>query len=180
MAAVSLSPSPISSYPSIMSTSARRVPLSSNPNVANSPVRNSSALATAFSKQRHTKRAYASLQREEPYGQPPPAKKQLLNDGTEKVSRSPVRQVKVVRRDPTRPPRDDKPSQEKVSKPSQQEEGRARMQQWKQVTRRNFPGYVFYFESVSNEQRAKVVKQLVHLGAVSYTQHPPRVVVASH
>ncbi|KAK7731060.1 Cdc7p-Dbf4p kinase complex regulatory subunit [Cytospora paraplurivora] len=149
-----------------MSTSTRRVPLSSNPNVANSPIRNSStALATAFSKQRHTKRAYASLQREEPYGQPPPAKKQILNDGTEKITRSPVRQVKVVRRDPTRSYKDDKVHHEKVSKPSQQEDGRARIQQWKQVTRRNFPGYVFYFESVPSEQRAKVLKQLVHLGA---------------
>lgn len=180
MATVSLSPSPISSYPPIMSTSARRVPLSSNQNVANSPVRNSSALATAFSKQRQTKRAYASLQREEPYGQPPPAKKQLLNDGTEKVSRSPVRQVKVVRRDPTRSYRDDKPPQEKAPRLSQQEEGRARVEQWKQVTRRNFPGYVFYFESVSNEQRAKVVKQLAHLGAVSDSQRPSSVVVASY
>ncbi|KUI69865.1 Hsk1-interacting molecule 1 [Cytospora mali] len=166
MATVSLSPSPISSYPSIMSTSARRVPLSSNPNVANSPIRNSSALATAFNKQRHTKRAYASVQREEPYGQPPPAKKQLLNDGTEKVSRSPVRQVKVVRRDPTRPYRDDKTTQERVSKSlSQQEDERARVQQWQQVTRRNFPSFVFYFESVSKEQSAKIVKQLAHLGA---------------
>lgn len=154
-----------------MSTSARRVPLSSNPNVANSPIRNSSsALATAFSKQRHSKRAYASLQREEPYGQPPPAKKQMLNDGTEKASRSPVRQVKIVRRDPTRPYRDDKASQEKASKPSQQEDERARVLQWQQVTRRNFPRYVIYFESVSNEQRARVVKQLVHLGAVSDTR----------
>lgn len=166
MATVSLSPSPISSYPSIMSTSTRRIPLSSNQNAANSPARNSnSALATAFSKQRHTKRAFASLQREEPYGQPPPAKKQLLNDGTEKVTRSPVRQVKVVRRDPTRPHRDDKTSLEKAPKPSQLEEERARVQQWQQVTRRNFPGFVFYFESVSSEQSAKIVKQLVHLGA---------------
>ncbi|KUI52958.1 Hsk1-interacting molecule 1 [Cytospora mali] len=149
-----------------MSTSTRRVPLSSNQNVANSPIRNSSALATAFNKQRHTKRAYASVQREEPYGQPPPAKKQLLNDGTEKVSRSPVRQVKVVRRDPTRPYRDDKTTQEKVSKSlSQQEDERARVQQWQQVTRRNFPSFVFYFESVSKEQSAKIVKQLAHLGA---------------
>lgn len=169
MATISLSPSPISSYPSIMSTSTRRVPLASNPNVANSPIRNSSALATAFSKQRHTKRAYAGVQREEPYGQPPPAKKQILNDGTEKVTRSPVRQVKVVRRDPTRSYKDDKVSHEKVSKQSQEEDGRARIQQWKQVTRRNFPGYVFYFESVPSEQRAKVLKQLVHLGAVSRT-----------
>lgn len=168
MATVSLSPTPISTHPSIMSTSTRRIPLASNQNAANSPVHKSnSALATAFSKQRHTKRAYASLQREEPYGQPPPAKKQLLNDGTEKASKSPVRQVKIVRRDPTRSYRDDKAALEKAPKPSQLEDERARVQQWQQVTRRNFPGFVFYFESVSSEQSAKIVKQLVHLGAVS-------------
>lgn len=179
MATVSLSPPPIFSYPSIMSTSTRRIPLSSNQNAANSPVRNS-ALATAFNKQRHTKRAYASVQREEPYGQPPPAKKQMLNDGTEKASRSPVRQVKIVRRDPTRPHRDDKTSLEKAPRPSQQEDERARVQQWQQVTRRNFPGFVFYFESVSSEQSAKIVKQLVHLGAVSDPGRPSFVVASNH
>ncbi|KAJ0108168.1 g1 s regulator [Diaporthe amygdali] len=164
MAAVSISPSPVSSYPSIMSTSTRRVPLSSNPNVANSPIRNTSALAAALSKQRQQKRAYASVQREEPYGQPPPAKKQMLNDGSEKPARSPVRQVKVVRRDPTRLPKDDKAFQEKNSK-SQREEERARVHQWKEAQRRNFPRFVFYFESVPNDQRSKIVKQLAHWGA---------------
>lgn len=171
MAAVSIPPSPISSYPSIMSTSTGRVPLSSNPNVANSPIRNS-ALAAALSKQRQQKRAYASLQREEPYGQPPPAKKQMLNDGTEKPARSPVRQVKVVRRDPTRAHKDDKTSHERVSK-SQREEERARVHQWKEAQRRNFPGFVFYFESVPNDQRSKIVKQLAHWGAVSATRVQP-------
>lgn len=169
MAAVSIPPSPISSYPSIMSTSTRRAPLSSNPNVANSPIRNSSALAAALSKQRQQKRAYASVQREEPYGQPPPAKKQMLNDGTEKPARSPVRQVKVVRRDPTRLHKDDKPSQDQNTK-SQRDEEKARVRQWKEAQRRNFPGFVFYFESVPNDQRSKIVKQLAHWGAVSSTQ----------
>lgn len=169
MAAVSISPSPISSYPSIMSTSTRRAPLSSNSNAANSPIRNTSALAAALSKQRHPKRAYASVQREEPYGQPPPSKKQMLNDGSERPARSPVRQVKVVRRDPTRPHKDEKTAHERGSK-SQREEERARVHQWKEAQRRNFPGFVFYFESVPNDQRSKIVKQLAHYGAVSPTR----------
>ena len=80
MAAVSISPLPHS----LSSMSSRRVPLSSNPNAANSPYR---ALAAAASKQ---KRSYATIQREESYGQPPPAKKQMLD--SQQTLRTPPRQ----------------------------------------------------------------------------------------
>lgn len=167
MAAVSLSPSPISSYPSTMST--RRIPLSSNPNVANSPVRkHASALVSLVDKHRQQKRNYASVQRDEPYGQPPPTKKKLLNDGSEQPLRSPVRQVKIIRRDLARAAyKDEKPSQNSGSKAARQEDEAARMRRWKEVTRTNFPRYVFYFESCPAEQRSKMVKQLTQLGAVS-------------
>lgn len=168
MAAVSLSPSPISSYPSAYTMSSRRVPLSSNINVANSPVRNtSSSFAAALNKQRLQKRTYASVQREEPYGQPPPNKKKLLNDGTEQPLRSPVRQVKVVRKDIARAYKDEKPSTTSGSKAALREDETARVQRWKEATRSNFLHYVFYFESVPNDQRSKFVKQLTQLGAVS-------------
>lgn len=146
--------------------STRRIPLSSNPNVANSPVQNHS-FAAALNKVRQPKRAYASVQREEPYGQPPPNKKKLLNDGTEQPLRSPVRQVKVIRRDHVRAYKEEKASQASGSKAAQREDEAARMKRWKTVTRANFPNYVFWFESVPNDQRHKLVKQLNQLGAVS-------------
>ncbi|KAF3762007.1 hypothetical protein M406DRAFT_334044 [Cryphonectria parasitica EP155] len=146
--------------------SSRRVPLSSNPNVANSPIRSqSSALASVLGKHRQQKRAYASVQREEHYGQPPPTKKKLLNDGTEQPLRSPVRQVKVIRRDLSRAYKDEKISQASISKVAQQEDEAARVQRWKEATRHSFPSYVFYFESCPAEQRSKLVKQLTQLGA---------------
>lgn len=167
MAAVSLSPSPITSYPPAMSS--RRVPLSSNPNVANSPIRSQSAsFAAVLNKQRQQKRTYASVQREEPYGQPPPLKKKLLNDGTEQPVRSPVRQVKIVRKDLGRPYKDEKHSQTSGSKAALREDETARMQRWKSITRANFPNYVFYFESVPNDQRAKLVRHMAQLGAVRF------------
>lgn len=155
--------------------STRRIPLSSNPNAANSPVQNHS-FAAALNKVRQPKRTYASVQREEPYGQPPPNKKKLLNDGTEQPLRSPVRQVKVVRKDHARAYKEEKTSQTSGSKAAQREDETARMKRWKNVTRTNFPNYVFYFESVPNEQRYKLVKQLNQLGAVSpITAQTPRV-----
>lgn len=150
--------------------SSRRVPLSSHPNGTNSPLRpHSTATASVLNKYRQQKRAYASVQREEPYGQPPPAKKQLLNNGSKEPVRSPpaVRQVKVARPNSNRVFKDDKPSQTLGSKAAQQEDEAARMRRWKEATRQNFPDYVFYFESVPDDKRAKVVKQITQLGGVS-------------
>lgn len=149
--------------------SSRRVPLASNPNVANSPIRNTSSFAAVLSKHRQQKRTHASVQREEPYGQPPPIKKKLLNDGTEQPLRSPVRQVKVVRKDLARAYRDEKLSQTLGSQAAVREDETARVQRWKSITRTNFPKFVFYFESVPNDQRAKLVRHLTQLGAVSST-----------
>lgn len=78
MATVSLSPTL-----SVMSS--RRAPLTSNPNVVNSPLRGAAALA-GYAKQ---KRSHATVQREEAYGQPPPVKKQALENGSQRPIRSP-------------------------------------------------------------------------------------------
>src|SRR3954465_14809026 len=80
MAAISLSPLP----PTLSTMSGRRVPLSSNLNAVNSPFR---AVAAAAAKQ---KRSYANEQREESYGHPPPAKKQMVE--SHKSLRTPPRQ----------------------------------------------------------------------------------------
>lgn len=171
MAAVSLPPSPAAPYPSAavsgsFNMATRRMPLAANPNVANSPIRNS-AMISALGKQRQHKRAHASIQREEAYTQPPPEKKRQLNDGTEKALRTPIRQVKVIRRDPSRPHREEKTAHLVTAKTVQQDDGGERMRRWKEATTRNFPNYVFYFESCPNDQRPKLTKQLTYMGAVS-------------
>lgn len=74
MAAVSIPPSPHSF--SIMAT--RRAPLSSIPNAVNSPCRGAVLASTAVSKR---SRSHSTVQQQHdvPYGEPPPAKKQMLN-----------------------------------------------------------------------------------------------------
>lgn len=158
MATVSLSPSPIPS--SIMST--RRVPLSANPNVANSPVRGIAALTAAASKQ---KRSYANIQREEAYGQAPPAKKQMLDNGSQRALRSPTKQPSriAVARGTTRSYGAENVQQHVGQKPSEEEVDQVR--KWQNHQRSRFPKFVFYFESIPDDQRVKLAKQLAQLGA---------------
>ncbi|KAL8305790.1 hypothetical protein RB597_003506 [Gaeumannomyces tritici] len=173
MATVSLSVSPASF--SAMST--RRVPLSNNPNVANSPLRGSHVSAAAnsfgFSKQ---KRSYASAQREELYGQPPPAKKQMLgNVSTYRTTlRSPVKPRTVAhaaslqRASATERDRErerDRASQQASRAPKITEREIETIQKWVANQKAQFPRHVFYFESVPDDVRAKLARQLMALGA---------------
>ena len=168
MAAVSLSPLPFD----LSSMSSRRVPLSSNPNAVNSPYR------APASKQ---KRSYAHLQREDEYGRPPPAKKQMLDPYT---SRTPPRQNSVQSfpegRVLTRKSNAQFPSFERRTAPSTREvvqqtvkksektpeQDSESVRQWKKHYQKQFPSMVFYFESVPEDLRAKYTKQVVALGAV--------------
>ncbi|PSR99092.1 Dfp1/Him1, central region-domain-containing protein [Coniella lustricola] len=147
--------------------STRRIPLSSNANAANSPVRShASALDSVLSKHRQAKRPFAATPRDDPFVQPPAAKKKLLNDGTSQAQRSPVHHIKVSKRETTRPHKEERVAQAHAStKAAQHEEEDAKMRRWKEVTRRNFPTFVFYFESCPSELRPKLVKQLNQLGA---------------
>lgn len=176
MAAVSLSPSPIPITSSVMSS--KRVPLSANSNVANSPIRSTSKALAAASLAKHKlqKRAFASVQREEPYGQPPPAKKQMLEPGVGQTVKLPIKQKPVkgiVQRVSTRTDKDERTPQTAVSqKRSEEEADTVRVREWQNHQRQRFPNYVFYFESVPNDQRARIVKQLQQLGAVSQLPVP--------
>lgn len=155
------------------------MPLSSNPNAVNSPFR---AVAAAAAKQ---KRSYATIQREDAYGQPPPAKKQMLD--SHQALRTPPRQSSnhssAEGRVFTRKPQNAQPSAferkcvavrekpvqntaPKVDKVAEQNQETIR--QWQKHYRRNFPNYVFYFEGVSEEIRIKCTKQISILGAVRY------------
>jgi regulatory subunit for Cdc7p protein kinase len=174
MAAVSISP-----LPHTRSTmSGRRVPLSSNPNAVNSPYR---AVAAGASKQ---KRSYATVQREEAYGQQPPAKKQMFE--SHQPLRTPPRQQstqssaegRVFTRKSNAPQQSaferkcvavrEKPQQivTKAEKPSG--ENLDTIRQWQKHYRKIFPTFVFYFESVPEEVRLKYTKQVIALGAVSF------------
>jgi len=166
MAAVSLSPTPV-----VLSTmSSRRVPLSSNPNVANSPLRGATALNNAMAAK--SRRSHASTQREDNYGQPPPAKRQMLEGGTKAVLRSPSRQPQqqLQRAVPSRATsRSHAPSRRHVQDPNPQptEEDLREIRKWQQNQRSRFPKFVFYFDGIPQEQQSRLAKQLTHLGAVS-------------
>ncbi|KAJ9151216.1 Hsk1-interacting molecule 1 [Pleurostoma richardsiae] len=142
--------------------STRRVPLSANPNVANSPVRGVAALAAA-SKQ---KRSYANLQREEAYGQPPPAKKQVLDHGSQRVARSPTRQASrpALQRGTAKAYTADRVSQQPAAQ-KLSEEDVEQLRKWQAHQRTRFPKLVFYFESIPDDQRSRLAKHVAHLGA---------------
>jgi hypothetical protein len=174
MAAVSLSPVPHC----LSAMSGRRVPLSSNPNAANSPYR--AVTAAAASKQ---KRSYATAQREDPYGGQPPAKKQMLSNQTKTPPRQQATQSSAEGRVFTRRSNSTQPTAferscvaasqkstqqvapKKVDKPV--DGGPEQLKKWQAHIRRTFPRFVFYFESTPEEGHLKCTKQVTSLGAVS-------------
>ncbi|KAK3381515.1 Dfp1/Him1, central region-domain-containing protein [Podospora didyma] len=164
MATVSLSP--VAVHLSAMSTS-RRLPLSSNPNAANSPMR-PSALSLQGSKK---SRSHAELLREEAYGQPPPAKRQMVEHAIQRSVVSPSRPRPartIVHRAVPRPAvgataATERASQAATYKPSEKELENIRV--WQTQIRARFPKMVFYFESIPDEQRSKLARQVTQLGA---------------
>jgi regulatory subunit for Cdc7p protein kinase len=178
MAAVSLSPLPHN----LSAMSSRRVPLSSNPNAVNSPYR--AVAAAAASKQ---KRSHATIQREDAYGQPPPAKKQMLEvhplrtpprqESTQSSAEGRVFTRKSNVPQPSAFERKlvavrEKPSQQIITKADKtSEENLETIRQWQKHYRKIFPTFVFYFESISEDVRLKYTKQVIALGAVSRQPH---------
>ncbi|KAI1354638.1 Dfp1/Him1, central region-domain-containing protein [Xylaria sp. FL0043] len=169
MAAISLSPTPIDF--SVMS--GRRVPLASNQNVANSPLR-----STALKQ----KRTLAQLQREEPYGQPPPAKKLVLDASTNRVVKSPSQQPRVSKSQiPVQSRRpinytntcDTRSTRERVTSRHQQEVAAVpestekdidEIQAWKNHYRPRFPKFLFYFDQVPSDAAHRLKRQIAALG----------------
>ena len=163
------------------SMSTRRMPLGSNPNAANSPFRNNAAANAK------PKRSYATIQREESYGAAPPAKKQIVEVNRSAI-RTPPRQTAsnaldnhgLQRRALAQPTAFDKkleaarrrPLSQAAAKAERQaekaaEENLESIRAWQRHYRKAFPKFVFYFESVPEETRAKFAKQVTSLGAVS-------------
>jgi regulatory subunit for Cdc7p protein kinase len=168
MATVSISPSPQN-----ISMSTRRIPLSNNPNATNSPFR---SLATTAGKR---SRSYSSVQREIPYGQPPPLKKQMMEAG-QPAPRTPPRQqssqaVFSRKRANPQPAVFDRKNVAARDRQVQQKDSRVdrasqenleTIRQWQRHYRRVFPQYVFYFESIPEDFRLKCSRQVISLGAV--------------
>ncbi|RCI10318.1 hypothetical protein L249_8659 [Ophiocordyceps polyrhachis-furcata BCC 54312] len=156
MAAVSLSPTPAA-----MST--RRAPLANNPNAANSPLRGASTLP-CYAKQ---KRA----QREDAYVQPPPVKKQALENGSQRAIRSPGRplppraQVLVQRTSTSASRSANKDRISRAASAFSAHNADNEKEAWKKHYRAKFPKMVFYFESIPDDVRAKLTKRVTYFGA---------------
>jgi len=166
MAAIYVPPSP-----SLLSNmTSRRVPLANNPNAANSPLR-----ATAAPAATKRARSHATDQRELAYGQPPAAKKQIIA-----VEDEDARRNALLRKAGYNPPstlRQKLEAAKAVKSPEKVEkvqrsttQNLESIRQWQRHYRKVFPQFVFYFESVPEDVKAKFSRQVQSLGAVS--RHP--------
>ncbi|GAB1315843.1 Cdc7p-Dbf4p kinase complex regulatory subunit [Madurella fahalii] len=153
-----------------MSTSTRRIPLSSNPNVANSPMRASTAALHGAKKGR----SHAELLREESYGQPPPAKRQMIERSVASPSRSQTTRI-IVHRAASRATvgtgtgtgtsTSTTQRTSEATEPQLTEEEIKTLRQWRTTIRARFPKMVFYFESIPDDVRSKLAKKVGRLGA---------------
>ncbi|GAB7349343.1 hypothetical protein MBLNU459_g8476t3 [Dothideomycetes sp. NU459] len=177
MAALQSLPSPHS----LSAMSGRRVPLANNPNAANSPFRHAPAHAGKRT------RAQAADPRELLFGQPPPKKQAVEPEHNENAApRSLTRQslaqqeaeAKLFSKRPSNAPptefekklaavRDGKKAPAQKVDPRAQKVGDSleNIRQWQKHYRKAFPQFVFYFESVSDDVRSKITRQIQFLGA---------------
>jgi regulatory subunit for Cdc7p protein kinase len=163
MAAVAMPPS----SQVIPTMSNRRVPLANLHNATNSPLR---AAAVGGKRQR----SHASEQRDVTYGQPPPKKQMVEVDDAEsrryglgRRSAAPTalqKKLEAAREGKAISKQADK-SQRGVN------ENLETIRQWQKHYRKMFPSFVFYFESIPDEMKYRVSKQVQALGAVR-TQLP--------
>lgn len=162
MAAVAVPPSP----QVVDAMANRRVPLANLQNATNSPLR-----ATAVGGKRQ--RSQASEQRDLPYGQPPPKKQMIEVDDAE------ARRSGLVRRSGAPPTaltrkleaaRDLKaiPKQaDRSQRAANENQNLDSIRQWQRHYRKMFPQFVFWYESIPDEIKYKIVRQAHTLGSVS-------------
>jgi regulatory subunit for Cdc7p protein kinase len=164
----------------------RRAPLQQIPNGVNSPFRSNANAAAAGGKRARTQ---AGEPREVVYGQPP-AKKQIIeipDDDVENVDPRTRDGVPVTAQEKLDEPfsrrtnnaqptaferklasvREKKPApQPRIERPPKgSEESLESVRQWRRHYRRQFPTFVFYFDSVPEEIRAKTSSQFRILGS---------------
>jgi len=148
--------------PSAMTS--RRQVLADIPNAINSPNR---GLAPLGNKR---PRSYAADQRELAYGQPPPAKKQLLQTEDQEARRN-----SLLQRTGNQPPTALQRKLEAVrdarqpARPTEKRQIQANLEdirQWQRHYRKIFPQIVFYFDNVPQDICEKVKRQVKNLGSV--------------
>lgn len=112
---------------------------------------------------------------EEPYGKPPPAKRQMIDRGVASPSRVSKATRTVVHRSASRAATTTgtttgtRASAAATYAPTEEE--LVNLRTWHAQIRARFPKMVFYFESIPDEQRSKLAKQVGRLGAVSTPEH---------
>ncbi len=157
--------------------STRRAPLANNLNAANSPYR---AVAAAAQKR---SREHTDAQEDLFFDQRPPAKRQAV-ETDRSVLRTPTRthasqqpegralNKRPANGQPTAFERRLLAAKSKQTEPKdeiqeKQNESLDNVRQWQRHYRRAFPYFVFYFESIPEDVRAKCSKAIRTLGAVS-------------
>lgn len=162
MAAVSVPPSPRA----LSTMTSRRAPLANVPNATNSPYRPHAAAATK------RPRSHASEQRDAAYTGQPPAKKQFLEENDTEARRQVLlkkagqTQTSAAQRK-LEAARDVRSSHKPIDRPQKvAQDNYDTIRQWQKHYRKVFPQYVFYFENIPADARARATKQILALGAV--------------
>ncbi|KAF2429309.1 hypothetical protein EJ08DRAFT_298921 [Tothia fuscella] len=177
MAAVSLLPSPTIQTHTTMTS--RRVPLGNLPNATNSPFRGASTAAPG------TKRARQDTNSNS-YAQPPPAKKQMLDptDDVENRRHAPLlrkaglnpppaptgnalrSKFEAVAREGRQNSRASQTSKQSVSTTTTTTtDNLESIRQWQLHYKKVFPNIVFYYESIPDDVRQKISRQVQALGS---------------
>jgi regulatory subunit for Cdc7p protein kinase len=144
----------------------RRVPLASLQNATNSPIR---APAPTGAKRQ---RSHASEQRDMPYGQPPPKKQMIEVDDAEARRHGLVRRSGAPTTALTRKleaARENKAPPKQVEKAQRVTNDLETIRQWQRHYRKLFPQFVFYFDSVQEPQKDKLMSRAQILGSVRQT-----------
>jgi len=172
----------------VVNMASRRAPLATVPNAVNSPFRGTQPLAG--------KRTRAPLG-ENVYGQPPTKKQILETNtvdgenvdphrrtGATVISHDKLDEPFSTKRTNNAPPtaferklasvREKKPTSQSQQQQSRVDRPQAakgdnleNVRQWQRHYRRQFPQFVFYFDSVPDEVKLRAIKQVRSLGAVS-------------
>lgn len=144
----------------------RRVPLANLQNATNSPIRAPAAIGAK------RQRSHASEQRDMPYGQPPPKKQMIEVDDAEARRHGLVRRSGAPTTALTRKleaARENKAPPKQVEKAQRVTNDLETIRQWQRHYRKLFPQFVFYFDSVQEPQKDKLMSRAQILGSVRQT-----------
>ncbi|KAH6633353.1 Dfp1/Him1, central region-domain-containing protein [Boeremia exigua] len=143
----------------------RRVPLASLQNATNSPIR---APVAGGKRQR----SHASEQRDMTYGQPPQKKQMIEVDDAEARRHGLVRRSNAPTTALTRKleaARENKPPPKQAEKAQRVTNDLETIRQWQRHYRKLFPQFIFYFDSVQEPQKDKLMSRARILGSNEVT-----------